>query len=118
MHPCKSISSRRAAEWRDAASSAHPRSPISPRHDLYFSTLLHSGSALIPEQPFEPEETSQEIAAVFFCLHLQSQPCSSESGRGREREGEERRFAERSFQQIIAPLESRLIHLSHGIGVE
>lgn len=83
MHSCKSISSRRAAEWRDAASSAHPRSPISPRHDLYFSTLLHSGSALIPEQPFEPEETSQEIAAVFF---LPSFTVAAVQQRERERE--------------------------------
>lgn len=89
MHPWKSICSRRAAEWRDSASSAHPCSHISPWRDLYFPTLLHSGSALIPEQPFEPEETSQEIAAVFFFAFIYSrslqQPASGKSGdRGRE----------------------------------
>lgn len=102
MHPWKSISSRRAAEWRDAALSSQPRSHISPWHDLYFPTLLHSESALIPEQPFEPEETSQEIGPVFFFFAF----IYSRSLQKREKGGSrERRFAERSFQQIIALLE-------------
>lgn len=67
MHPCNSISSRpRSGE--SVASLAHPVLPF-PCCDLYFSALLYSGSALIPQQSFEPEEKSKEIAACFAFIY-------------------------------------------------